>query len=95
MGIRGGVAIIDISACLRPTVSTKLGKLGDHVPVSSLRFFSFFRYPSMSKLTWWKSGRTKSAARPKSGSRGVDELAAAMIFGICCHRGRYVLMRCI
>jgi hypothetical protein len=46
-------------------------------------------------LTWWKSGRTKSAARPKSGSRGVDELAAAMIFGICCHRGRYVLMRCI
>lgn len=58
-------------------VSTLLRR--GYSPESSLKFRSVLRYPSISRLTWWKSGRMKSAARPSSGSEGMI-VAAAMFY---------------
>ena len=64
-GIQGEGGIGDIFDYLQVSLLLLLIIMYSDLPSSSLRLRSVFKYPSISRLTWWKSGRTKSAALPK------------------------------
>ena len=108
-GIRGGEGKDDIFGCLMSArvevmASNREPGAGEDLisPESNFIPRSSFRYRSTSRLTWSKLGRTKSAARPSSGSSGADVATAAMLVTNGLHtqlrnggRLRYLHCRCM